>query len=137
MHARANISSMFAPLSKGRRRPSHVLRKQGGRAQSGLRYGELANGTRPVGRPFLGFRDVCKRDLQHCNIRPADLNLLDAKVKYIAIPFRVEDDALLYSRCSWLVSHESTGCCEERTQKSQQKTKRNISVRMFAFYFLV
>ena len=27
-------------------------------------YGELADGSRPVGRPRLSYKDICKRDMK-------------------------------------------------------------------------
>ena len=35
-----------------------------GRIPKDMFYGELATGARPVGRPTLRFKDVCKRDLK-------------------------------------------------------------------------
>ena len=39
-----------------------------GRIPKDLLYGELASGTRTVGRPLLRFRDVAKRDLTSLKI---------------------------------------------------------------------
>ena len=33
-----------------------------------LFYGELVTGARSRGRPYLRFKDVCKRDMKACNI---------------------------------------------------------------------
>ena len=33
-------------------------------------YGELAPGSRPVGRPILRYKDVCKRDMKSTEINP-------------------------------------------------------------------
>ena len=67
--ARAKIPSMFALLSQRRLRwVGHVVRMQDGRIPKEILYGELA-----TGRPFLRFKDVCKRDLKSGKIRPADL----------------------------------------------------------------
>ena len=46
----------------------HVRRMDKGRIPKDLLYGELAEGTRPVGRPRLRFKDVCKRDMKTCHI---------------------------------------------------------------------
>ena len=35
-----------------------------GRIPKDVLYGELATGGRSVGRPFLRFKDVCKRDMK-------------------------------------------------------------------------
>ena len=42
----------------------HVTRMEDGRIPKDLLYGELALGKRPIGRPQLRFKDVCKRDLK-------------------------------------------------------------------------
>ena len=46
---------------------------QDGRIPKDILYGELTTGTRQTGRPFLRFKDVCKRDLKFGTIHPADL----------------------------------------------------------------
>ena len=33
-----------------------------------LLYGELAEGSRPVGRPRLRYKDICKRDIKLSDI---------------------------------------------------------------------
>ena len=77
--ARAKIPSMFALLSQRRLRwLGHVVRMQDGRIPKDILYGELATGTRQTGRPFLRFKDVCKRDLKLGNIHPADLESMAA-----------------------------------------------------------
>ena len=48
----------------------HVHRMSDGRIPKDVLYGELASGRRPVGRPMLRFKDVCKRDLKLTNINP-------------------------------------------------------------------
>ena len=35
-----------------------------GRIPKDLLYGELAEGSRPVGRPRLRYKDICKRDMK-------------------------------------------------------------------------
>ena len=72
--ARAKIPSMFALLSQRRLRwLGHVVRMQDGRIPKDILYSELTTGTRQTGRPFLRFKDVCKRDLKLSNIHPTDL----------------------------------------------------------------
>jgi len=46
---------------------------QDGRIPKDILYGELASGTRSTGRPFLRFKDVCKRDLKPADICPVGL----------------------------------------------------------------
>ena len=61
---RADIPSMFTLLRQRRLRwLGHVHRKEDGRIPKDLLYGELESGSRPVGRPKLRFKDVCKRDM--------------------------------------------------------------------------
>ena len=42
----------------------HIKRMEEGRIPKDLLYGELARGYRSTGRPFLRFKDVCKRDMR-------------------------------------------------------------------------
>ena len=61
---RAGIPSMFAMLSQRLlRRLGHILRTEDGRLPKDVLYGELTSGSRPVGRPMLRYKDVCKRDM--------------------------------------------------------------------------
>ena len=46
----------------------HVHRMNDGRIPKDILYGELATGSRPLGRPTLRYKDVCKRDLKLTNI---------------------------------------------------------------------
>ena len=65
------IPSMYALLTKGRLRwLGHVSRMEDDRISKDVLYGELTIGTRPAGRPLLGFMDVCIRDLRSENIGP-------------------------------------------------------------------
>ena len=41
---------------------------QDGRIPKDVLYGELHSGTRPVGRPCLRYKDVCKRDMKFARI---------------------------------------------------------------------
>jgi len=69
---RAYIPTMFALLSQRRLRwLGHVSRMEDGRIPKDLLYGQLATGSRPVGRPALRFKDVCKRDMKNCDINPS------------------------------------------------------------------
>ncbi|XP_066021426.1 uncharacterized protein [Pocillopora verrucosa] len=62
--ARANIPSMFTLLRQRRLRwLGHVYRMEDGRIPKDLLYDELESGSRPIGRPKLRFKDVCKRDM--------------------------------------------------------------------------
>ena len=49
-----------------------------GRIPNDMLYGEIATGSRPTGRPILGYKDVCKRDLRAGDIAPTDLEALAA-----------------------------------------------------------
>ena len=69
---RANMYSVFTILGERRLRwLGHVRRMDPGRIPKDLLYGELAEGSRPAGRPRLRFKDVCKRDMKACNIDTA------------------------------------------------------------------
>ena len=61
----ANTLSMFAILRQRRLRwLGHVHRMAPSRLPRSILYGELQAGERPVGRPRLRYKDVCKKDLQ-------------------------------------------------------------------------
>ena len=63
--ARAGTTSMFALLTKRRLRwLGHVTRMQDGRIPKDILFGELATGSRPIGRPKLRYKDTCKQDLK-------------------------------------------------------------------------
>ena len=71
---RAGTRSMHCILKQKRLRwLGHICRMKDGRIPKDLLFGELATGTRPLGRPSLRFKDICKRDLKDCGIEPADL----------------------------------------------------------------
>ena len=68
------MPSMFALLMQRRLRwLGHVCRMDDGRIPKDMLYSELATGTRPIGRPSLRFKDVCKRDLRACGVDPSSL----------------------------------------------------------------
>ena len=46
----------------------HVRRMEDGRIPKGYLYGQLAPGSRRVGRPALGFKDTCKRNMKACKL---------------------------------------------------------------------
>ena len=46
----------------------HVRRMDNGRLPKDLLYGQLEQGTRLKGRPYLRYKDICKRDLQSTHI---------------------------------------------------------------------
>ena len=73
------MESVFAILSQKRLRwIGHVRRMQDGRIPKNILYGELATGFRPAGRPVLGYKDVCKRDMKTGNINPTDWEAIAA-----------------------------------------------------------
>ncbi len=69
---RTHSTSTFAMLSQHRlRRLSHVHRMDSSWLPRAILYGELSSGSRPTGRPYLRFKDVCRRDMRQAGI---DLN---------------------------------------------------------------
>ncbi|KAI8519654.1 hypothetical protein Bbelb_029110 [Branchiostoma belcheri] len=66
---RSKSRTLFAMISERRLRwLGHVRRMGKGRIPKDLLYGQLESGSRPVGRPHLRYRDVCKRDLASAGI---------------------------------------------------------------------
>ena len=66
---KANMTSMHTMLSKRRLRwLGHVHRMDTGRLPREILYGELARGSRLVGRPNLRYKDMCKKDLKDFDI---------------------------------------------------------------------
>ena len=62
---RASSFSMYTLLSQRRLRwLGHVHRMANGCIPKDMLYGELVTGTRTVGRPYLRYRDTCKRDMK-------------------------------------------------------------------------
>ncbi|CAH1266413.1 Hypp3363 [Branchiostoma lanceolatum] len=65
----AKIQSIYSILSQRRLRwLGHVRRMEDGRIPKDVLYGQLAIGSRRVGRPALRFKDTCKRDMKACDI---------------------------------------------------------------------
>ena len=63
--ARSNVEDIEVMLTKNRMRwLGHVSRMENDRPTKMLLYGELAEGTRPVGRPKLRYKDTCKNALK-------------------------------------------------------------------------
>ena len=94
---------MLALLSQRRLRwLGHVIRMEDGRTPKDMLYGELATGARPVGRPTLRFKDVCKQDLMAGNINPAGW----------------EAAAAAADRCRWrLAVKAGIQTCEKRNEE--------------------
>jgi hypothetical protein len=66
---RAGVLSIFGLLAQRRFRwTGHVCRMDDGRIPKDLFYGELADGSRPIGRPNLRYKDVLKRDMKYSGI---------------------------------------------------------------------
>lgn len=62
---RVGLPSLFETLRVSRLRwLGHVYRMDDARLPKSVLYGELSEGTRPVGRPKLRFKDSCKRALE-------------------------------------------------------------------------
>ena len=82
----SNMNSMPAIIYERRLHwLGHVRRMDKGRIPKDLLYGELAEGTQPLGRLRLSFKDVCKRNMKPYHIdtniwglcrRPATWQLL-------------------------------------------------------------
>ena len=66
---RASSFSIYTLLSQRRLRwLGHVHRMPNGRIPKDMLYGELIIGTRTAGRPYLRYRDNCKRDMKMVGI---------------------------------------------------------------------
>ena len=70
------------------------------------RYGELATGSRPAGRPTPRYKDVCKRHLRTGDIPPTDL------------------EALAADRNVWRLTTKSAAVKIEEKLKEQHEMKR-------------
>ena len=70
----ASLVSIEAMILKAQLRwTGHVIRMDSSRLPRQLLYGELTQGTRPVGRPKKRFKDVIKDNLKQCGIAPSEL----------------------------------------------------------------
>ena len=66
---RTSIPSMYSLLRQRHLHwLGHVCRMKDGRLPKDILYGQLALGTRRVGRPSLRFKDVCMRDMKTCDL---------------------------------------------------------------------
>ena len=65
----AGVPSMYSRLSQLRLRwLGRVRRIEDGRILKDVLYGQLASGSKRVGRPAFLFKDTCKRDMKACKI---------------------------------------------------------------------
>ena len=115
---RAGLSSMFAMLKQRRLRwLGHVVRMDDGRIPKDLLYGELVQGKRATGSPYLRYKDVCKRDLKALSI---DLSTWEN---------------LTLDRSAWRqavhqgLSHFEETFAQRNDAKRQQKRVRNQGTR--------
>ena len=75
---RADVEDIEITLTKCRLRWfGHVTRAADSRPTKMLLYGELAEGSRPVGRPKLRFKDTCKSLLKNGNVLDGWRNVVD------------------------------------------------------------
>ena len=76
MLEKAGIPSLYTLLKQRRMRwLGHVTRMEEGRIPKDFLYGELATRKRPIGRPQVRFKDICKRDLQVLGINTDSLEM--------------------------------------------------------------
>ena len=69
MLAKSDVVDIEVLLAQSRLRwLGHVSRMEDNRTCKRLLYGELAGGSRPIGRPKLRFKDNCKSILKTGNI---------------------------------------------------------------------
>ncbi len=78
---------------------------QDGRIPKDIMYGELAD-TRPIGRPALWYKDICKRDLKAGSLNPTDL------------------EAASTDRVSWWLAVRTSIKLSEGKRKDQWEKKR-------------
>ena len=66
---RTGVPSMYCPQGQRRLRwLGHVRRMEDGRIPKDVFYGQLASGSRRVGRSALRFKGTCKRGMKACKI---------------------------------------------------------------------
>ena len=105
---RASITSIFAVLSKRRITwLGHLRRMDPGRIPKDLLFGELAEGSRPVGRPRPRYEDTCKHDM-----KLSDMDV-DKRESYA-------DD-----RAKWRTTVGDVTSAEERRRAEQENKRRN------------
>ena len=114
---RANIPSLFALLGQKRLKwLGHVRRMEDGRIPKDLLYGELREGSRPVGRPHLRFRDVCKRDMKAADIDSDDWERM------------AEDRHLWRVEVNEGMKRAETTRCEQHAARRERRKARAASV---------
>ena len=79
-----------------------------GRLPKGILYGQLATGTRSVGRPLLRFTDACKRDVCRGEV---DVDSLEA----------VADD-----RSAWRLLLKGVGIAVETRRRLENEARRKM-----------
>ncbi|KXJ06125.1 hypothetical protein AC249_AIPGENE16751 [Exaiptasia diaphana] len=91
----------------------HMIRMDDGRIPKDILYGELIEGKRPIGRPKLRFKDICKRDLKSLRI---DLD---------------KWESIAADRTRWkhsvneAISHFETSLRQQRDEKRLQRKHRS------------
>ena len=110
---RAGIPSLFALLSQRRLNwLGHVRRMEPGRIPKDMLYGELCDGSRPIGRPHLRFKDACKRDMKLADI---DTNTWES----------VADARQLWRAavCEGTKRAEATRCAQMADKRARRKAR--------------
>ena len=80
---RSNVEDIEVLLAQSRLRwLGHVSRMDDSRTCKRLLYGELANGTRPVGRPKLRYKDNCKGILKVGKVLDSWKDSINDRVKW-------------------------------------------------------
>ena len=116
----AGIPTMYSTLKQRRMRwLGHVVRMEDDRIPRDILYGELVQGKRPIGRPKLRFKDICKRDLKALNI---DLETWEAAASDRAAWRRIVQDGL--SRFEETLAQQSVAKRLRRKNETQSQTDR-------------